>query len=303
MKVIVYKELFKYIKNEFPDIEIYGSVEECPDAEVIIGGRDLINPENLDKLQNVKWVQLFSAGYNHIDLDYLKCHKIILTNARGIYSIPIAEDVVCRILMHSINAFNYIDLKRNHSWNRELPRTEIFGQTIGIIGTGSIAKEVAMRLKSFGVKVVGYKRNYVENIPFFDEIYIGDELKYVLSVSDYIVVTVDLNNETHHMLNKDNMKYMKKDASIINIARGKIINQQDLVDMLRNKEISYAGLDVFETEPLPKDDELWDLDNVYITPHISCMSNNNNERFKNLLIENFKRYLKNETLLNVVKLT
>lgn len=302
MKVIILKQILELAKKEIPDIEFYGSIDECSEAEAIIGYPNFIKPEILDSLLNLKWVQLLSAGYDHVNLNYLKKRNISLTNARGIYSVPIAEDVVFKILMHSTNAFNYLENQKKHLWNREKERTELCGQTVGIIGTGSIATEVAKRLKSFGVKVVGYKRTPVDFMPYFDEIYTGDKLSYVLSISDYVVVTVDLNDQTFHMFNKENLKYMKKEASIINIARGKIINEHDLIEMLNNKEISYAGLDVFDVEPLPAENKLWDLDNVYVTPHTSCHVKNNKDRIIKMIKENIERYLKNESLVNFVAL-
>lgn len=302
MKVIILEQFLDFAKKEIPDIEFYGSVDECKEAEVIIGYYNFINPEILDRFPNLKWVQLLSAGYDHIDLNYLKKRNITLTNARGIYSIPIAEDVVFKILMNSTNAFNYLENQKNHLWDRKKERTELCGQTVGIIGTGSIATEVAKRLKGFDVKVVGYKRTPVDFMPYFDEIYTGDELSYVLSISDYVVVTVDLNDQTFHMFNKENLKYMKKEASIINIARGKVINEQDLIEMLNNKEISYAGLDVFDVEPLPAENKLWDLDNVYVTPHTSCHVKNNKERIIKMIKENIARYLKSESLVNFVRI-
>lgn len=122
-----------------------------------------------------------------------------------------------------------------------------------------------------------------------------------MSNSDYIIVTVDLNKESYHMINKDNLKLMKESASIINIARGSIINQEDLKEVLKNKKISYAGLDVFEVEPLPADDELWDMENVYITPHASGIVKNNKTRIADLIVSNIQRFIDNEKLANVVK--
>ncbi|HBC31872.1 MAG TPA: hypothetical protein DC024_11605, partial [Clostridiales bacterium] len=142
----------------------------------------------------------------------------------------------------------------------------------------------------------------VSAMAYFDEILSGKRgLKYLMSSSDYLIVTVDLNKDTYHMINKDNLKFMKESASIINIARGSIINQKDLTEALKNKSISYAGLDVFEVEPLPEDDELWDLENVYITPHASGIVKENKKRLTELVVANIQRFIDNERLANVVK--
>lgn len=301
MKIIVDKSLYGSMADKFPQIEIFTEIEQCPEAVAIIGLSKEVKAEVLEKLPKLQWIQLSSAGYDMIDVDYIKKRGITLTNAKDVFSIPIAEDVVCKILMHNTNAFKYLENKNTHTWDNSLKRTELKGQTIGIIGTGSIATEIAKRLRPFGVEVLGYKRSPVMAMPYFDEIYSGKKgLAHMLSVSDYVIVSVDLNKSTHHMINKDNLKFMKKDASIINIARGSIINQEDLKEALKANLISYAGLDVFEIEPLPADDELWGFDNVYITPHASALVENNKERWKKLVEQNIDNFYNGEKLINVI---
>ena len=301
MKIIIDKHFYDTIAKEFPNIEFYTEPEQCPEADALIGQPDMMKNEILEKLPNLKWLQLFRAGFDMIDTDYIRKRKITLCNGKDIFSIPIAEDVVCKILMHSTNAFKYIENKKTQTWDATLKRTEFKGQTVGIIGTGSIATEIAKRLQSFGVNIYGFKRTPVSTMPYFNEVYSGKKgLEYIMQVSDYVVVTADLNKGTYHMINKDNLKLMKETASIINIARGSIINQEDLKDALKNKSISYAGLDVFEVEPLPNDDELWNLDNVYLTPHASALVKNNKDRWEKLIIQNINNFVDDEKLINVV---
>ncbi len=301
MKIIIDKRFYETISGTFPEIEFYTEPSDCPDADALIGEPDLMKKDILEKLPNLKWLQLFRAGYDMIDVNYIRERGIILTNGKDIFPIPIAEDVVCKILIHSTNALKYIENKRTHIWDNSLKRTELNGQTIGIIGTGSIATEIAKRLSMFGVEILGYKRTPVLSMPYFDEVYSGKEgLEYVMSQSDYLIVTADLNKETYHMINRDNIKLMKKTSSIINIARGSIINQEDLWEALKNKIISYAGLDVYEVEPLPEDDALWNLDNAYLTPHASALVKGNKNRWEKLIIRNIKNFKNNEKLINVV---
>lgn len=301
MKAVLIKPYFDYPSKALPNVDFYKTVDECPDAEVLIGLSANCTVEDLEKMPNLKWIQLLSAGFDTVDLEYLKRRKITLTNCRGIYSIPIAEDVVCKILMSNCNALNYIDNQKNHVWQPMKDRKDLCGQTVGIIGTGSIAVEIAKRLQGFGVNVVGFKRKPASSINYFDEIYHGeDKLDYVLSISDYIVITVDLNDSTYHMINKNNLKCLKEDASIINIARGSIINQKDLTEILESKKIKYAGLDVFENEPLAENDILWDMKNAYITPHASGITLNNKDRVHELIIDNVNRYMKGEPLMNII---
>ncbi|WMJ77612.1 MULTISPECIES: D-2-hydroxyacid dehydrogenase [unclassified Sedimentibacter] len=301
MKIIIDKKFHEIISKEFPEIQFYTEPDQCPEALALIGQPEIMNVKILEKLPNLKWIQLFRAGYDMIDTDYIRKRGITLTNGKDIFSIPIAEDVVCKILMHNTNALRYLENKKVQMWDNTLRRTELKGQTVGIIGTGSIAMEIAKRLQPFGVKMLGYKRTPVLNVPYFEEIYSGKRgLDHIMSVSDYIIVTADLNEETYHMINKENLKLMKETASVINIARGSIINQKDLKDALKNKLISYAGLDVFEIEPLPSDDELWSMDNVYLTPHASALVKNNKARWVKLIVQNIKNFADNERLINII---
>lgn len=302
MKIIIHKKYLDIATEKFPNVEFCTEIDDCPEAEALIGEPMNIVPEKLDKLPNLRWIQSFRAGYDSLNLDYMRKRNIIFCNGKDIYSIPIAEDVVCKILMHNTNALTFLKNQKEHKWEPFQQRREFRGQTVGIIGTGSIATEIAKRLQGFGVKLLGYKRSPLASMAYFDEILSGKKgLDYLMSNSDYIIVTVDLNKESYHMINKDNLKLMKESASIINIARGSIINQEDLKEVLKNKEISYAGLDVFEVEPLPADDELWDMENVYITPHASGIVKNNKDRIADLVLSNIQRFIDNEKLAYVVK--
>ena len=302
MKIIIHKKYLDIAAEKFPNVEFCTEIDDCTEAEALIGEPMNFVPEKLDKLPNLRWIQSFRAGYDSLDLDYIRKRNITFCNGKDIYSVPIAEDVVCKILMHNTNALTFLKNQKQQKWEPLQKRREFRGQTVGIIGTGSIATEIAKRLQGFGVKILGYKRCPVASMAYFDEILSGKKgLDYLMSSSDYIIVTVDLNKESYHMINKDNLKLMKESASIINIARGSIINQEDLKRVLKNKEISYAGLDVFEVEPLPTDDELWDMDNVYITPHASGIVKNNKDRIADLVVSNIQRFIDNEKLAYVVK--
>ncbi|MGD9570183.1 MAG: D-2-hydroxyacid dehydrogenase [Sedimentibacter sp.] len=301
MKIIIDQHFYDIAVRSFPQIEFFKEPEECLEAEVLIGQPEVMKVEILEKLPKLKWLQLFRAGYDMIDTDYIRKRGIKLTNGKDIFSIPIAEDVVCKILMHSTNAIKYIENKKTKTWDNQLKRNDLSEKTIGIIGTGSIATEIAKRLQPFGVKIIGHKRTPVLTMPYFDEIYSGKKgLEYVMSGADYVIVTADLNPSTYHLINKDNLRLMKQTASIINIARGSIINQHDLKEALKNKSISYAGLDVFEVEPLPLDDELWNLDNVYLTPHACGLVKENKNRWEKLILQNIRNFIENEKLINEV---
>ena len=178
--------------------------------------------------------------------------------------------------------------------------SEIEGSTVGILGTGSIGQEIAKRIAAFNTHIIGYNQSgrFVE---YFDEIVTGSEgLNSLLSKSDYVIVSLPLNKGTKFLINKENLRLMKENAIIINIARGEIINQDDLIEALENKIIKGAGLDVVYPEPLAKDSKLWKLDNVFITPHNSFSSPKTTKRLISLIIENLNNYLNNKELKNYI---
>jgi phosphoglycerate dehydrogenase-like enzyme len=288
------------VKTTFPNIEITSKEEDSYDSEAVFVGPDFIKEEILEKYPSLKWIQLLTAGYDRADLNALRKRNIILSNARGVYSITIAEDVLAKILMINRNIRQYLKQMEEGIWQPNWKETEIDGSIVGILGTGSIGEEIAKRIKAFNTKIIGYNQSgrIVEN---FDEI-VSDEngLNYLLKNSDYIIIALPLSNQTRFLINLDKLKLMKKDAVIVNIGRGEIINLDDLVWALKNNVIKAAALDVVYPEPLPKDYELWKLENVFITPHNAVSSPKINKRLVALIIENLKNYLNNKNLKNII---
>jgi phosphoglycerate dehydrogenase-like enzyme len=187
-------------------------------------------------------------------------------------------------------------------WSPIRYEKEICGSILGILGTGSIASEIAKRMKAFNATVIGYNRSLIKE-EYFDEIYANMAgLRTVLSKSDYVIITLPLNEATRGLINEEKLTYMKNDAVLVNISRGEIINQPDLIKALKDKKIRAAALDVTTPEPLPKDNELWYLDNVYITPHNSPSSPYLTTRLTELLIKNISNYINNDILINIVSL-
>lgn len=296
------KKDFEKIKGLFPQVKITNDLEDGYDAEGIVVFPDYVKEENLQKYPNLKWVQLFTAGFDTLNLDYLKDKGILLTNARGVYSKTIAEDVITKILALNRNVRGYYENMKKGKWELLKNEYEITGATVGIIGTGSIGMEIAKRLKAFETLIVGYRRKFFE-VPYFDKIFVGDEgLNRLLQVSDYVIIAIPLSPETFHLIDKEKLALMKETALLINIARGDIIKQEDLINALLAKKIRGAGLDVTTPEPLPEDNLLWQMDNVIITPHNSVSSPLLKGRLVELVIENIGNYVYNKDMLNIVNL-
>ena len=299
-KRIVKTEYFKPMIDTYSDFIFCFEVEESYDAEVIISMGHLFENKDLDKYQNLKYFALVSAGFDTLDLNYFKKRNILVTNAKDVFSIQIAEDVIAKILYFNKNINFHLENQKLGIWKYKTQGHEIYGSTVGIIGTGSIGRHVAERIKAFKTKVIGYKRVF-DHVPHFDQIYTGlVGLYQLLKDSDYVICAIPLNDNTKNLLDAKALSMMKQDALLINVARGEIIDQQALVKALESKQIRGAGLDVTVPEPLPKDHRLWKLDNYYITPHNASASPFIHQRIADEIIDTFKKYLNHETLDNEI---
>lgn len=268
----------QYEKDELP----------CP-AEwvegVICNGLFLYHP--IDQFLNLKYIQLTSAGYDRVPMDYVKANNITINNARGVYSIPMAEYVVSQVLnLYKQSAFFYENQKQQ-KWikNRELK--ELYGQTACVVGCGSVGTECAKRFKAFGTKIVGIDQYPYEN-EYYDQMYGINEINAILPTADIIILTLPLTEETRHLFNEERLSLFREDAVLINISRGAVIDLDALINALTKKKI-YAILDVFEEEPLDETSPLWNLSNVMITPHNSFVGNHNGDRLRKLIIHNLQK--------------
>jgi len=170
-----------------------------------------------------------------------------------------------------------------------------------ILGVGSIGKELAKRLKAFEAFVVGYRTQNISEDNFDLIITEDSDLNIELTKADYVILALPLNSYTYQMFDTKKFDLMKKSSLFINIARGKIVNQNDLINALKTNKIRGAGLDVFDPEPLPKDSELWKLDNVYITPHNASSSPFMRDRLYEMIVMNLDLYLQNEEVKYQIK--
>jgi phosphoglycerate dehydrogenase-like enzyme len=283
-----YPELLK----KFPNIEFIEELDKAYDVEAMIIMNSSLKNLNVDNYPQLKWIQLLMAGFDNVNVDYIKSKNIMIGNARDIFSISIAEDVFSKILYFNRNTKFYLESMSSKTWSPIKKEPEIFNSVISILGTGSIGQEVAKRMKAFGVKkVLGYKQTESE-VPYFDEVHTGSSgLEYVIKEADYIILALPLNKNTYHLINEDALNLMKSNAVLINVARGDIVDQEALIKALKQKKIRGAGLDVTTPEPLPEDNELWTLDNVFITPHNASSSPYMKDRLYQMTVENLEAYL------------
>ena len=243
---------------------------------------------DIREFTNLKYIQLTSSGFDRIPMDYIKENNISIFNARGVYSIPMAEFAISGVLgLYKQNRF-FSKNQSKHKWIKHRELIELFGKTVCIVGCGSVGTECAKRFSAFGCKVIGTDLFPCENSSC-EQIYPIDELKSLLPQSDIVIITLPLAKDTKHLFNKDMLNNCKQGAVLVNIARGAIIDTNALIEALANN-LGGAVLDVFEEEPLAEDSPLWDMDNVILTPHNSFVGDGNNERLFNLIYENLKNY-------------
>jgi len=271
------------------------------DTTIILGWRKFFEDTSMDLLNELKWVQTWSAGVNSLPLKELEGKDISITSANGVHSFPISETVFALMLSLTRNIHTYIKNQEKKKWDGADIKLEMHGKTVGVIGVGAIGKETAKIAKAFGMKVIGIRHSgKPEN--YVDEMYTTDKLNAVLPECDYVVITLPLTEDTHQLFKREQFQLMKDSAFLINIGRGEIIKEDDLTAALLAGEILGAGLDVFETEPLAESSPLWDMDNVIITPHTSGSTEHYDKRvIEDIFIPNLKKYIESKELeFNIV---
>ncbi len=270
--------------------------EALPDAHVIFGNPGL---ERLKRAGNLIWLQTTGAGVAGLAKD-LPGH-ITLTNGRGIYAIPMAEHIL-GMMVAMVRGFpQLIEAQLNREWrNSGIHREELFGRTCGIVGVGSIGGEVAKRASAFGMRIVGCRRHPEQPCPHVDEMFGHDQLGDLLDQSDHVINALPGTDDTHHLFDASTFSRFKTGSYFYNVGRGSTVDEVALVDALESGQLAGAGLDVFETEPLPEDSPLWSMSNVMITPHRSGDSPADFHRLGELFLDNLQRFIAGTPLRNQV---
>ncbi|MGG1572260.1 D-2-hydroxyacid dehydrogenase [Fictibacillus sp. NRS-1165] len=270
--------------------------KEAPDAEVIAGWKKGMEEYTINKEDSpLTWIQTWSAGVNSLPLEKLSSHNVHLTSANGVHAHPISETIFALMLGLTRKIHTYVRNQQSKTWDHSNLKLEIHGKTIGILGTGAIGKETAKIAKAFGMTVLGMRHSGKPE-EYIDTMYSSSQLHDLLPQCDYVVVTLPLTKETHRLLGQKEFQLMKESAFFINIGRGDIVVEEDLVQALKSGEIAGAGLDVFETEPLGDNSPLWEMENVIITPHTAGSTQYYDQRvIEDILIPNLRHYVKGES--------
>jgi D-2-hydroxyacid dehydrogenase (NADP+) len=270
------------------------------EADVIYGFR--LPRKVLSRAPNLKWVQTMSAGVDRYLDDEFRRSSVVLTNVSGIHATPIGEFVLGLMLMFAKQAPLGFQLKQQRQWKPFIP-TVLRAKTVGIVGLGSIGREVARLARSFGMHVLATRRSarQSERVRYVDQLFAPDQLLRLISESDFVVLTLPLTHESNKIIGETQLRSMKPTAYLINVSRGNVVDETALIHALEDHWIAGAGLDVFAIEPLPADSRLWELSNVILSPHVAGGMEDYIERATAVFCENLRRYLTGRRLLNVVK--
>jgi phosphoglycerate dehydrogenase-like enzyme len=267
------------------------------ETEVIYG---LFLPRNLPvRAPKLKWVQMMSAGVDRLAHTDLWESPVMITGVSGIHAVPIGEFVLEMMLMFAKKAPRCFQMKQKHEWKRFLPEV-LRSKTVGIVGLGSIGREVARLSKAFGMRVIATRRSAkkVTRTRYVDMLLPPQQLPQLLAETDYVVLTLPLTPETNQLIGEKELRAMKPTAYLINIARGSIVDEEALIRALDEKRIAGAGLDVVANEPLAADCRLWEFDNVILSPHVAGGMADYMMRATDLFCKNLRRYLNGKKLIN-----
>lgn len=260
----------------------------CDYAEiegVVCNGLFLSHP--IEKFTNLKFIQLTSAGFDRVPMEYAKKNNIEVFNARGVYSIPMAEFAICGVLQIYKQSRFFYENQRDGKWEKNRELLELNGKTVCIVGCGNVGTECAKRFKAFSTRVIGVDL-FVREDENYEKIYPLSQLEECLSISNVVVLTLPLTEQTKGLMNQKTFAKMKEGSVLVNIARGAVVEEKALLNALDNKLLG-AVLDVFEEEPLANDNPLWKKKNAIITPHNSFVGDGNNKRLFNVVLNNLSK--------------
>lgn len=245
---------------------------------VVCNGLFLSHP--IKKFIKLKYIQLTSAGFDRVDMNYVKAHNIEIHNARGVYSIPMAEFAVCGVLQLYKQAAFFRENQKQHLWEKHRGLLELAGKNVLIVGCGSVGNECAKRFKAFDCTITGVDL-YPREDSLYSEILPLDKLDEALRQADVVILTLPLTEQTRHLIDESKLSMMKDGATLVNIARGAIIDTKAL--LIHIDRFTGAVLDVFEEEPLNENSPLWNKQNIILTPHNSFVGEGNVKRLTGII--------------------
>jgi phosphoglycerate dehydrogenase-like enzyme len=300
------------IKRRWPDLNVVHLpdyehvIDELPDTNILVGYS--LRRDQFAQARKLKWIHATAAGVGQLMYPELRRSGIVLTNAGGVHAVPMSEHLLGTIIALARrfpDAMRY--QAKNHWAQQELwdakPRPlELGGRVLLIVGFGATGRELARRIQPLGMRIWGVTRSGRGDAQLAERILPAAELASVLPQADFVVLAAPETPETRQMIGAKEFAIMKPEAYLINVARGTLVDQAALAEALRARTIAGAAIDVAEEEPLPPESPLWNLDNIFITPHVSAVSERMWTRQMDLLMENLERWFDGRELVNQIDL-
>lgn len=241
---------------------------------------------SIEKFPKLRYIQLTSAGYDRVPMEYIRKKGIAIHNARGVYSIPMAEFAIASVLALYKKERIFFENKAARRWEKQRGLRELYGKTVCIVGCGSIGGECATRFSAFGCRVIGFDASPLKD-DRYEYIYGIGSLSDILPEVDILVLTLPLTDSTYHMISRPELTLLSDGSTVVNLSRGAVVDTPALCDELESGRLN-AALDVFEEEPLTSDSVLWGLPNVILTPHNSFVGEGNACRLWAVIEKNLK---------------
>lgn len=295
----------EWLQQTAPDAQIInagqeGIAKEIMNADIFLGHAKVpVDWDSVVKQGRLQWIQSSAAGLDHCLVPSVIESSIPVSSASGLFANQVAEQTFALLfgVLRSIPTF--FRQMQSKDFTRR-PTFDLHGKTVGIIGLGGNGRRLAQVLAPFRVKILATDY-YPENAPpEVDELLPHTKLHEVAARSDVLILTLPLNESTHHCIDGSVLDVMKRGSFLINVARGQVVDEQALIERLQSGHITAAGVDVTEVEPLPQSSPLWNLPNVLITPHVGAQAACRVDDTTRMICANLKRYLANEPLFNLV---
>jgi phosphoglycerate dehydrogenase-like enzyme len=289
------------LRFESPESEGFDAALRRADVAILAKDPDV----RILSAPRLKWIHVDHAGLNRAAKPEAFRKGLVVTGSAGRSAPVLAEHALFFALALAYRYPAFLDAQRAHQWGApgQDDLRGLYGRTMGIVGLGNTGKELAVRAKAFGMRVLGYRRRSTEPPPGVDRLFsleAGDGLDALLEQSDFVVLVLGLSDKTYHLIGRRELGLIGPKGYLINIARGAVIDEAALVAALHGREIAGAGLDTFEVEPLPKDSPIWDAPNTLITPHVTPAVPDRTGRSLDVIRENIRRFSAGEAMLNVL---
>lgn len=302
--VMPFKEKHKQLMQEnFPQVnfiyERQPDKEQVANVQAIIGN---VKPQLLAYAAELKWLQLNSAGTDGYCDEGVLPPQTVLTNATGAYGLALSEYMLAVLMAMQKKLYRYHDNQKQNLWHDEGEVTSIFNATILVVGLGDIGSNFARKVKALGAKVIAIKRRINAKPDYVDELGTLDNLTEYLPQADVVVNILPGTKATHHLFDAEKFALMKKGAFFVNGGRGSAVVENDLIAAVESGHLAGAAVDVTETEPLPKESPMWQVENIHITPHTAGQYHlaATHDNIVNIAKENLIRFLAGKELINQV---